>query len=148
MDKSSASAMRTVSAFFESGKRGDFTAMRAMLVDGPEFSCFGDVPPFGMHDAQTAVILEEMRLAAISDYNYTISDERVLVTADSAVAAFTLRQTGMLVDNKTFSGKIVSIESRATFALVWQDAWKIVHMHVSQIEQRSGKKPPSAQSRA
>ncbi len=133
--RSDAGVMQCVSSFFESGKAGDFAAMKELLVDGPEFSCFGDVPPFGMHDAQTTVVLEEMRLSAISDYDYKISEERVSVTGDSAVAAFKLRQTGMLVDNKTFSGKILDTESRATFVLVWRDAWKIVHIHISQVMQ-------------
>lgn len=135
MEKSNDGVMQSVTSFFESGKNGNFVTMKDTLVDSPEFSCFGDIPPYGMHDAQTTVILEEMRLAAIADYDYAISDERVFIVGDSAIAAFKLRQKGMLVDNKTFSGKIINTESRATFVLVWQNPWKIVHMHISRVAQ-------------
>ena len=121
--------MAAVSAFFEAGKSGDFGAMRRMLGEG--FTSFGDVPPYGVRDADTTVVLEEMRLASISDYGYGIHGERILISGDAAVATFALRQTGMLVDNKTFSGRTIDSESRATFALVRRGAWKIVHIHVS-----------------
>lgn len=127
--------MAVVSTFFESGKRRDFVTMKGVLADGPDFTCFGDTPPFGMHDAQTTVILEEMRLAAISDYDYDIQDERILVAGDAAVATFGLHQKGMLVDNKTFSGKIMSAQSRATFVLVKKGEWKIAHIHISRADQ-------------
>ena len=125
--------MDTVYSFFESGKNIDFVAMKNILADDPEFSSFGDVPPYGVQDAQTTIILEEMRLAAISDYNYEIHDEHITLLDDAAIVTFMLRQTGMLVDNKTFSGRIVATESRATFALTRKKSWKIIHIHISRI---------------
>lgn len=133
MNTPSDGVMSAVTSFFEFGKAGNFEAIKDLLADDPKFSSFGDVPPYGIHDAQTTVILEEMRLAAISDYNYAISDEHVSITGDFAIATFTLRQNGILVDNKTFSGKTIDVESRSTFVLVLKESWKIVHIHISRV---------------
>ncbi len=125
--------MDAVRAYLDAGKSRDFAAMRLMHADDSAFSSFADVPPYGMHDAETTSVLAEMRLAAISDYDYRVRDERVISRGDMAVAAFTLEQSGMLVDNKTFSGEHVTTVSRATFALVREGSWKVAHMHVSRV---------------
>ncbi len=48
--------------------------------------------------------------------------------------AFELIQKGMLVDNKAFTGEHMVITGRATFVLVKQPTWKIVHFHLSKID--------------
>ncbi|MCY4251756.1 MAG: nuclear transport factor 2 family protein [Thaumarchaeota archaeon] len=133
MPAEGAGVMDAVRAYLEAGKSRDFAALRSMHSADPAFSSFSDVPPYGMHDAETTSVLEEMRLAAISDYGYRVSDERVMVRGEMAVAAFTLEQSGMLVDNKTFSGESVTTVSRATFVLVREGTWKVAHMHVSRV---------------
>ncbi len=42
----------------------------------------------------------------------------------------------MLVDNKAYTGEHMTINGRATFVLVKQPSWKIVHIHLSKIDQK------------
>jgi len=39
----------------------------------------------------------------------------------------------MLVDNKTFSGQHITINGRATFVLIKENTWKIIHLHLDKI---------------
>ncbi len=124
----------TVRRFFEVGRTKDLAALRGLQVEGPEFSSFGDVPPYDLKDYATTVALEELRFVSISDYDYRIEAPKVSVVGDAAVAAFGLVQTGMLVDNKAFTGKHVTFTGRATFVLVRGGGrWRILHMHMSQV---------------
>lgn len=134
MDADEAAVLGTVRGFFEVGRTKDLAALRGLQVDGPEFSSFGDVPPYGLKDYATTVALEELRFVSISDYNYRIDAPKVSIVGDAAVAAFGLVQTGMLVDNKAFTGKHVTIAGRATFVLVRRGGrWRILHIHMSQV---------------
>ena len=57
---------------------------------------------------------------------------KVSIFGDSAVVALELQQTGMLVDNKNYTGEHISVDGRATFVLVRVNReWKIVHIHLS-----------------
>ena len=54
---------------------------------------------------------------------------------NAAVVAAELVQTGMLVDNKSFTGKHMTVSGRATFVLIKDGAaWKIVHIHLSRTD--------------
>ena len=124
----------TVRSFFEVGRTKDLAALRALQLDDPAFSSFGDVPPYDLKDYATSVALEELRFVSISDYDYRIDDPKVSVVGDAAVAAFGLVQKGMLVDNKAFTGQHVTIAGRATFVLVRRGGrWRILHIHMSQV---------------
>jgi len=46
---------------------------------------------------------------------------------------FVLNQKGLLVDNKAFTGQHITINGRATFVLIKEDAWKIIHYHLDKI---------------
>ncbi|KAG2478261.1 MAG: hypothetical protein NPMRth3_1960001 [Nitrosopumilales archaeon] len=52
---------------------------------------------------------------------------------NTAIVAFELLQKGMAVDNKAFTGKLITIEGRATFVLIKNSSWKIAHIHLSKI---------------
>lgn len=125
--------------FFEAGRTKDLASLRGLQLDGPEFSSFGDVPPYDLKDYPTTVALEELRFVAISDYDYRITEPKVSVFGDAAVAAFGLVQTGMIVDNKSFTGQHVTFCCRATFVLVRRSGrWLIAHMHMSQVPSGPG----------
>ena len=120
-----------IDSFFQAGKTKDLAHLRKVQLDCPEFSSFSDMPPYDLKDFATSVALQELRFVSISDYDYEIRNPSVSVFGNTAVAAFGLRQSGMLVDNKAFTGEHMVMESRATFVLVKRPDWRIVHIHFS-----------------
>lgn len=128
-----AAVLGIVEQFFETGKTKDLAPLRQLQLDDSRFSSFSDVPPYGLKDFATSIALEELRFVSISDYEYEMSGTRVGMFGDSAVVAFELVQKGMLVDNKAFTGKHITINGRATFVLARDPEWKIVHIHMSQM---------------
>ena len=122
-----------IEIFFEAGKTKDLAKLKEIQLDDSSFSSFSDVPPYDLKDFATTVMLEELKFVSISDYDYVIKNPKISVFGDTAVAAFELNQKGMLVDNKAFTGECISINGRATFVLVKKSTWKIVHIHLSKI---------------
>ncbi|HET6517529.1 MAG TPA: nuclear transport factor 2 family protein [Nitrosopumilaceae archaeon] len=120
-----------IEKFFEAGKSKDLAVLRDIQLDDSRFSSFSDVPPHDLKDFATSIALEELRFVSISDYDYKIKNPKISVYGDTAVVAFELLQTGMAVDNKSFTGETISLEGRATFVLIKDPAWKIVHIHLS-----------------
>lgn len=122
-----------IKTFFECGKTKDLTPLRDIQLDDPRFSSFSDVPPYDLKDFKTTIALEELRFVSISDYEYQIKNPMINIFDDVAIVAFELTQKGMLVDNKAFTGEHITIDGRATFVLVKNETWKIVHIHLSKI---------------
>lgn len=120
-----------IEKFFEAGKSKDLAVLRDIQLDDYRFSSFSDVPPHDLKDFATSIALEELRFVSISDYDYKIKNPKISVYGDTAVVAFELLQTGMAVDNKSFTGEAISLEGRATFVLIKNPSWKIVHIHLS-----------------
>lgn len=125
--------IRIIEILFESGKTKDFTSLRDIHLNDSKFSSFSDLPPYDLKDFQTTIELEELRFVSISDYDYQIKNPKISVFGDTAVVALELKQKGMLVDNKAFTGEYISIDGRATFVLIKHPTWKIVHIHLSKI---------------
>ncbi len=125
--------IRIIETLFESGKTKDFTPLRDIHLNDSKFSSFSDLPPYDLKDFQTTIELEELRFVSISDYDYQIKNPKISVFGDTAVVALELKQKGMLVDNKAFTGEHISIDGRATFVLVKYPTWKIAHIHLSKI---------------
>ena len=126
--------IRIIEALFESGKTKDFSSLRDIHLNDSRFSSFSDLPPYDLKDFQTTVELEELKFISISDYDYQIKNPKIGVFGNAAVVALELKQKGMLVDNKAYTGEHISIEGRATFVLVKQPTWKIAHIHLSKIK--------------
>ncbi|QLH11184.1 nuclear transport factor 2 family protein [Nitrosarchaeum sp. AC2] len=125
--------IRIIETLFESGKTKDFTSLRNIHLNDSKFSSFSDLPPYDLKDFQTTIELEELRFVSISDYDYQIKNPKISVFGDTAVVALELKQKGMLVDNKAFTGEHISIDGRATFVLIKYPTWKIAHIHLSKI---------------
>jgi hypothetical protein len=125
--------IRIIETLFESGKTKDFTSLRDIHLNDSKFSSFSDLPPYDLKDFQTTIELEELRFVSISDYDYQIKNPKISVFGDTAVVALEIKQKGMLVDNKAFTGEHISIDGRATFVLIKYPTWKIVHIHLSKI---------------
>jgi hypothetical protein len=125
--------IRIIETLFESGKTKDFTLLRDIHLNDSKFSSFSDLPPYDLKDFQTTIELEELRFVSISDYDYQIKNPKISIFGDTAVVALELKQKGMLVDNKAFTGEHISIDGRATFVLIKHPTWKIAHIHLSKI---------------
>ena len=128
--------IKVIETFFETGKTKNLSQLREIQLDDSNFSSFSDVPPYDLKDFATSIVLEELRFVSISDYNYEIKNPKISIFGDTAVVAFELIQSGMLVDNKAYTGEHINIQGRATFVLVKKPTWKIVHIHLSKIKDK------------
>ena len=126
--------IKIIETFFEIGKSKKLEILKDIQINDSAFSSFSDVPPYDLKDYATTIALEELRFVSISDYDYKINNVKVSIFGETAIVALELIQKGMLVDNKAFTGQHITIEGRGTFVLVKQDAWKIVHIHLSKTK--------------
>jgi len=125
--------LKVIQTFFETGKTKDFSVLGNIQVNSPEFSSFSDVPPYSLKGYAESIALEELRFASISDYDYEIKNAKISIFGSTGVVTFVLNQKGLLVDNKAFTGQHITINGRATFVLIKEDAWKIIHYHLDKI---------------
>ena len=125
--------VKVIQTFFETGKTKDFSVLGNIQVNSPEFSSFSDVPPYSLKGYAESIALEELRFASISDYDYEIKNAKISIFGSMGVVTFVLNQKGMLVDNKAFTGQHITINGRATFVLIKEDTWKIIHYHLDKI---------------
>ena len=125
--------VRVIQTFFETGKTKDFSVLRNIQVNSPEFSSFSDVPPYSLKGYADSIALEELRFSSISDYDYEIKNAKISVFGSTGIVTFVLNQKGMLVDNKAFTGQHITINGRATFVLIKEDTWKIIHYHLDKL---------------
>ena len=125
--------VRVIQTFYETSKTKDFSVLRNIQVNSPEFSSFSDVPPYSLKGYAESIALEELRFASISDYDYEIKNAKISIFGNTGVVTFVLNQKGMLVDNKAFTGQHITINGRATFVLIKEDTWKIIHYHLDKI---------------
>ena len=126
--------IKIIETFFEIGKSKKLEILKDIQVNDSSFSSFSDVPPYDLKDYATTIALEELRFFSISDYDYKINNTKVSIFGDTAVVALELVQKGMLVDNKAFTGEHITIGGRATFVLIKKPTWKIVHIHLSKLD--------------
>ena len=126
--------IKIIETFFEIGKSKKLEILKDIQVNDSSFSSFSDVPPYDLKDYATTIALEELRFVSISDYDYEINNTKVSIFGDTAVVALELVQKGMLVDNKAFTGEHITIGGRATFVLIKKPTWKIVHIHLSKLD--------------
>ena len=125
--------LRVTQNFFEVGKTKDFSVLRDIQVDSEEFTSLSDVPPYSLKGYSESIALEELRFSSISDYDYEIKNEKTSIFGTTGIVTFELNQKGMLVDNKAFTGQHITINGRATFVLIKEDSWKIIHFHLDKI---------------
>ena len=104
--------------FDECGRLKNFAKLKDIQLDIPEFSSFSDLPPYNLKNYTETLTLEELRFSSISDYQYEILKPQIDIFENIAIAKFRLKQKGMLVDNKAFTGKQITINGRATFVLI------------------------------
>jgi len=122
-----------ITTFFNAGKTKNLAPLGAIQLNDSRFSSYSDIPPLDLKDYATTFALQQLRFVSISDYEYELKNIRIDLFDNSAVATFTVKQTGMIVDNYSFRGQHMSMESRGTFVLLKSTKWKIVHIHLSKI---------------
>jgi len=125
--------VKVIQTFFETGKTKDFSVLGNIQVNSPEFSSFSDVPPYSLKGYAESIALEELKFSSISDYDYEIKNAKISIFGSTGVVTFVLNQKGLLVDNKAFTGQQITINGRATFVLIKEDTWKIIHYHLDKI---------------
>ena len=125
--------IKVIESFFDVGKTKNFSILQDIQLNDSIFSSFSDVPPYDLKDYSTTIVLEELRFASISDYDYEIKNTKVAILENTAILTCELMQKGILVDNKAFTGKHIIIHGRATFVLLKKVNWKIIHYHLSKI---------------
>ena len=126
--------IKVIESFFDVGKTKNFSVLRDIQLNDSIFSSFSDVPPYDLKDYSTTIVLEELRFASISDYDYEIKNIKVTILENTAILTCKLMQKGMLVDNKSFTGQHIIIDGRASFVLLKRKNWKIIHYHFSIIK--------------
>ncbi len=122
-----------IKTFFEAGKTKNFSSLGDIQLNSEEFSSFSDIPPYGLKNYSESIALEELRFASISDYDYEIKNDKTSIFGNVGITTFVLNQKGMLVDSQTYTGQHMTINGRATFVLVKEDTWKIMHYHLDKI---------------
>ena len=122
-----------IKTFFEAGKTKNFSSLGDIQLNSQEFSSFSDLPPYGLKNYSESIALEELRFASISDYDYEIKNDKTSIFGNVGITTFVLNQKGMLVDSQTYTGQHITINGRATFVLVKEDTWKIMHYHLDKI---------------
>ena len=125
--------LKVIQTFFETGKTKNFSVLSNIQLNSPEFSSFSDVPPYSLKGYSESIALEELKFASISDYDYEIKNDKISIFGSVGVATFVLNQKGMLVDSQTYTGQHITINGRATFVLIKDDTWKIIHYHLDKI---------------
>ncbi|MDE1843075.1 MAG: hypothetical protein KGH95_05430 [Thaumarchaeota archaeon] len=125
--------MEVITTFFNAGKTKNVAPLSVIQLNDTRFSAYSDVPPLDLKDFATTTALEQLRFVSISDYDYELKNMRVDLFENFAVATFAVKQTGMVVDNYSFRGEHLSMESRVTFVLGKYAKWKIVHLHMTKI---------------
>ena len=125
--------IKIIQTFFEAGRTKNFSALRNIQLDSKEFSSFSDIPPYGLKDYSESIALEELRFSSITDYNYEMKNEKTSIFGNIGIVRFVIKQSGMLVDSQTYTGKHITIDGRATFVLIKEDTWKIIHYHLDKI---------------
>jgi len=126
--------LNVIRTFFEVGKTKNFSILNDIQLNSEEFSSFSDIPPYGLKNYSESIALEELRFSSISDYNYEIKNEKTSIFGNIGIVTFVLNQSGMLVDSQTYTGQHMTINGRATFVLVKEDTWKIMHYHLDKIQ--------------
>jgi hypothetical protein len=124
-------------------KNRDENAVRS-IIDSKRYTKFDDWPPYSRQDADTALKNEFGAFQVLSNYDYDLTNFKVDLVGNVAVATFHLHYMGVM-RNQSFE-----VNSRVTTVLLKQDAeWKIIHEHYSRMgaQQQGGAPQPQRRRR-
>jgi ketosteroid isomerase-like protein len=118
---------------FDIGRNKDLSFIQKMHLNNDAFSKFSDIPPYHLQDYEEASLHEEMFFANVSDYDFKITDLKIEIFDNIAIAAFMLEQQGMIVDDYSFTGRTLNVKARVTMVFKKDNEWLIVHEHFSRV---------------
>ena len=72
-------------------------------------------------------------IGTVRSDNFELKNPKISIFDTIGIITFLINQTGMLVDNKAFTGQHITINGRATFVLIKKPTWKIMHYHIDKI---------------
>lgn len=122
----------TIYTFFEAGKNKDFALLSSMYDQ--LYTKFDANPPYKRLDANEAYVYDQAAFANISDLSFKIEDMRIDIIENVAISTFYLRFDGMVVNDYSFEGSKINLNSRVTMVLVKREnGWKIAHLHLSKL---------------
>jgi ketosteroid isomerase-like protein len=99
------------------------------LVDKESYTKFDDWPPFERQGSD-ALNREAEALKVLMEYNYDISDWKIDIFNDAAIASFIINYRGKIRDLS------FDIKSRVTaFLTKKEEGWRIFHEHWSRFPQ-------------
>ena len=147
LDKTKKDVAAVIFAYFEAGKNKDLSALGTFHAP-TDFSKFDENPPYTRQSSEEAFVYEQAAFASISDYDYRLEDLRVDLIGNVAVATFYLTYKGIFVNDYSFEGRPVGSKSRVTMVLsAFPDGWKIVHEHISPLQDLKREKSTAAGGR-
>jgi ketosteroid isomerase-like protein len=142
-DKDKKDVEDAIRAFFEAGKNKDLTALASFHASHDRFTKFDENPPYTRQNSEEAFVYEQAAFANISDYNYSITELRVDLLGDAAIATFYLAYSGMFVNDYSFEGSPVRAKARVTMVMVrTPKGWKMAHEHFSRLPEPLARKGP------
>ncbi|MEM2095635.1 MAG: nuclear transport factor 2 family protein [Candidatus Caldarchaeum sp.] len=99
-----------------------------------DYTRFSDLPPFRLQSRDEALKLKLSLMTELVDFEYRMTEPKVVIMGDVALAVFTMRYRGMAVNNYAFEGRMVDAAVRCSVVLRRVGrSWKILHEHVSRV---------------
>lgn len=117
---------KKVNDVFTWAQKKDLAKLESAHLYGPKFSKFDDWDPLTRQDAQTAKKGEAESFGAITDFKFTIADQKVDVFGNVAISTFHITYGLKMGADK------VDAKARGTMVFVKDGSeWKITHEHFS-----------------
>jgi len=123
---------------FSIGKSKDLNSLRS--IHDKMATKFNHTYPYHRMEYEEICLYEEMFFANVSDYEYNIRDLRIdMIDTDHAVVTFILEQKGIIVDDYSFTGRVMQDIARCTLVLrrdKESSRWVILHEHMSSYDMK------------
>ncbi|MEM1943612.1 MAG: nuclear transport factor 2 family protein [Candidatus Caldarchaeum sp.] len=99
-----------------------------------DYTRFSDLPPFRLQTRDEALKLKLSLMTELVDFEYWMTEPKVVIMGEVALAVFTMRYRGMAVNSYAFEGRMVDAAVRCSVVLKRVGRiWKILHEHVSRV---------------
>ncbi len=116
----------TVIARVEGIRNRDINTIKR-TIEEENYTKFDDWPPF-KRQGLDALKREAEALRVLKEYNYEVSEWKIDIFNDAAVASFIINYNGQIRNRKFYIRSRVSV-----FLIKRNDEWKIVHEHWSRF---------------
>lgn len=122
---------QTLIISYESIKNKDVSTLLNLHLS-PGYTLFNDGPPPSLLEDEIGLRLKLSLLNQVQDINYEIRGLHIKIFGETAIAAYELEMSGILVYQYRFEGQRWVRSARCTTVMARIDgSWKIVHEHFS-----------------